>query len=675
VALLDPLRRYLDGEDPKPAAAIFALNFGDLVDSKAYQWLAPTIAASFGKGVGDFGLISIFLVIVAPILALPISRLADRGARMPLALACAGAWGFCSLSTGLSTTLTLFIIVRIGASLGETVSYPVHYSLLSDFYPPTLRAKVFGIHSMAAAAGGALGPMIAGLTSHFFGWHAAFFVVSSFTWLALIYAWKVKEPARGAYERVEHVEGVSMPEALRRLWSIRSVRFQWLAYLWFAGGLFGAILTIPFFFKDQYGVGDFGMGVIAAVGSGGAFFATYVGAALGQRQLAQAPHTGVRWLAGVTAAVVGLLALFALTPTLYVSVALFVISSMLFGLVSPLHIAVLTLTAPPELRARAYAIGQIIALAGTPFAILIPQFAQHVNYRVAFLFAGLVFLRGTFHVLTVSRYADADVERLDPAHVDEAARVDESGRKVLLETKGLTVSYGGVQVLFGVDLVVREGECVALLGTNGAGKSTVLNAVSGLVEPDGGNVWFDGVAITGETPERVAAKGLIQAPGGRGIFPGLTVEENLRLGGFLLRGDKKATAERVAAALEVFPKLTSLLTQRAGSLSGGERQMLVLAQAFLLKPRMLLIDELSLGLAPVVVQDLLEAVRRLKDEGVTIVVVEQSVNVALTLADRAYFMEKGEVRFEGPAAELLERNDLLRSVFFGGAGEHVGTLS
>ena len=675
MGLLDPVRRYLDGEDPRPAAAIFGLNFADLVDSKAYQWLAPTIAASFGKGVGDFGLISFFLVIVAPILALPISRLADRGSRMPLALACAAAWGVCSLSTGFATTLTIFIIVRIGASLGETVSYPVHYSLLSDFYPPTLRAKVFGIHSMAAAAGGAIGPMIAGLTSHFFGWRAGFFVVSSFTWLALAYAWKVKEPARGAYERVEHVEGVSMVEALRRLWTIRSVRFQWLAYLWFVGGLFGAVLTIPFFFKDQYGIGDFGMGVIAAVGSVGAFFATYVGAAMAQRQLATTPRTGVRWLAGVTAVLVGLLVLFALTPALWVSVLLFFVSSALFGLVSPLSVAVLTLPTPPELRARAYAIGQIIALAGAPFAILIPQFAQHVSYRAAFLFAALVFLRGTFHVLTVSRYADADVERLDPAHVDETARIDESGRKVLLETKDLTVSYGGVQVLFGVDVVVREGECVALLGTNGAGKSTVLNAISGLVEPDGGNVWFDGEAITGETPERVAARGLVQAPGGRGIFPGLTVEENLRLGGFLLRGDKKLAASRVTEVVDAFPKLRGLMTQRAGSLSGGERQMLVLAQAFLLKPRMLLIDELSLGLAPVVVQDLLEAVRRLKQEGVTIVVVEQSVNVALTLADRAYFLEKGEVRFEGPAADLLERNDLLRSVFFGGAGEHVGTLS
>ena len=250
--------------------------------------------------------------------------------------------------------------------------------------------------------------------------------------------------------------------------------------------------------------------------------------------------------------------------------------------------------------------------------------------------------------------------------MDVSERTDADGRLLLLETKGLTVSYDGVQVLFGVDLQIREGEIVALLGTNGAGKSTTLNAISGLVEPDGGNIWFDGVAITGETPDRTAARGLVQAPGGRGIFPSLTVEENLRLGAFLIRKDRSLMSDRLDEVMKVFPALPPLLGLRAGALSGGQRQMLTLAQAFLLKPKLLLIDELSLGLAPVVVQELLATVRRLNAEGVTVVLVEQSVNVALTLADRAYFMEKGQVRFSGPTSDLLERDDLLRSVFFGG---------
>jgi branched-chain amino acid transport system ATP-binding protein len=180
-------------------------------------------------------------------------------------------------------------------------------------------------------------------------------------------------------------------------------------------------------------------------------------------------------------------------------------------------------------------------------------------------------------------------------------------------------------------------------------------------------VLFRGQDITRLSPEKRVALGMGHVPQGRQVFPGLTVEENLRLGAFLLRKDKALLAARLDEVLDVFPALRPLLGLRAGSLSGGQRQQLVLAQAFLLKPKLLLIDELSLGLAPVIVQELLMTVRRLNKEGITVVLVEQSVNVALTLADRAYFMEKGQVRFEGPTADLLHRDDLLRSVFLGGA--------
>ncbi len=242
----------------------------------------------------------------------------------------------------------------------------------------------------------------------------------------------------------------------------------------------------------------------------------------------------------------------------------------------------------------------------------------------------------------------------------------------LLELSEVTASYGSVPVLFGIDLEVAEGEIVALLGTNGAGKSTTLNVISGLLAPDGGRVVFDGVPITGQRPERTVGRGIVQVPGGHGVFPGLTVDENLDMGAFRVRRDRRAVARRRADVLELFPALADLLPRRARSLSGGERQMLSLAQSFLLEPRLLLVDELSLGLAPGVVDELLRAVRRFNEQGATILVVEQSVNVALTLAHRAYFMEKGEVRFSGPTTELLERTDLLRSVFLEGAGATLG---
>ncbi len=240
-------------------------------------------------------------------------------------------------------------------------------------------------------------------------------------------------------------------------------------------------------------------------------------------------------------------------------------------------------------------------------------------------------------------------------------------REPLLACTGVDVAYGSVQVLFGVDLVVGDGEIVALLGTNGAGKSTLLRAVTGLTPPRAGTVHFEGQDITGTDPAAVAARGISFMPGGRAIFPGLTVAENLELAGWLHRNraDTIGTTAETERVLALFPALRDRMDERAALLSGGQQQMLALAQALLTRPRLLLIDELSLGLAPVVVGELMGVVRRLRDDGVTVVLVEQSVNVALELADRAVFMEKGEVRFSGPAGELAGRTDLLRSVFIG----------
>jgi ABC-type branched-subunit amino acid transport system ATPase component/ABC-type branched-subunit amino acid transport system permease subunit len=245
---------------------------------------------------------------------------------------------------------------------------------------------------------------------------------------------------------------------------------------------------------------------------------------------------------------------------------------------------------------------------------------------------------------------------------------------VVLSCQQVEVSYGPVQILFGVDLDVHEGEIVALLGTNGAGKSTLLKGASGLVKVGGGAVWLDGEAITGDQAETVARQGLSLMPGGRGVFPTLSVEENLRLGTWMIRKDHRAVHEAKARVLDLFPILRQRGHQQAGNLSGGEQQMLSLAMALMVKPKVLMIDELSLGLAPTVVTQLLQVVKLLHDTGTTIVVVEQSVNVALELAERAVFLEKGEVRFSGRTSDLLDRPDILRSVFIAGAGSVEGTV-
>jgi len=237
----------------------------------------------------------------------------------------------------------------------------------------------------------------------------------------------------------------------------------------------------------------------------------------------------------------------------------------------------------------------------------------------------------------------------------------------MLELKNVHANYGPIQVLFGIDLEVADGEIVALLGTNGAGKTTILRVISGVLRPTDGTVMFEGESIVGERPADIVERGIVQMPGGHGVFPGMTVIENLEIAGFLYGKDRKKRDEMVAKVLDLFPALKDRRKQVAGSMSGGQQQMLTLAKSFVMDPSLLLIDELSLGLAPKVVEDLLEIIRRFNEAGVAVVLVDQHVDLALDVSTRAYFIERGEIRFSGPAEDLRGRDDLLRSVFLTGA--------
>ena len=235
----------------------------------------------------------------------------------------------------------------------------------------------------------------------------------------------------------------------------------------------------------------------------------------------------------------------------------------------------------------------------------------------------------------------------------------------LLSARDLDFCYGRMQVLFGVSIDVWPGEAVALLGTNGDGKSTLLRTIAGLEAPSGGRVTFDGRDVTGVPAERMVSRGLVLIPGGKAVFPDMTVHENLLMLGLTVRKKRSLVRQRRELVLETFPRLGERLSQLAGDLSGGEQQQLALAKALMLDPKVLCIDELSLGLAPVVVSELMEIVSTIHGRGVALVVVEQSLNIAAELCPRAVFMEKGQVRFEGRTAELLERDDIARAVFLG----------
>jgi ABC-type branched-subunit amino acid transport system ATPase component len=235
-----------------------------------------------------------------------------------------------------------------------------------------------------------------------------------------------------------------------------------------------------------------------------------------------------------------------------------------------------------------------------------------------------------------------------------------------LRIRGLEAGYGRVQVLFGLDLDVVPGEVVAVLGANGAGKTTLLRAISGLLTPSAGSIALDGDDLAGVGAEARARRGIVQVRGGD-VFAGLTVDENLRAALVAHPEARRESAMRIARVYDVFPALAAHRTQDAASLSGGEQQMVALGSALLFAPTLLLVDELSLGLAPLVVQRLLDVLTALRDEGQTMVVVEQSLAVAARLTDRVVFVEKGGVRFDGSPTELTADEELARAVFLGGS--------
>jgi len=360
---------------------------------------------------------------------------------------------------------------------------------------------------------------------------------------------------------------------------------------------------------------------------------------------------------------------FALSPNVVVAVAINCVISATLAVVGPGILVALSLAIPSRARATGFSVASLWVIPGLLILPLIGWISTEVGIRWGMLTLVPLFVIGSLILGTAQNTIDADIAQVWQASAarSEALYQRRRGEADLLLIRNLDAGYGGRQVLFGVNFDVKEGEIVALLGTNGAGKSTLLKSISGVVEADRGAVILDGRDVTHAPPNEIAALGISQMPGGQGVFGGLTVNENLQLAGWTRRHDPTGRAEAVEEVLTMFPLLRDRLHRDAGDLSGGQQQMLALGMAFVAKPRVLLIDELSLGLAPVIVGQLLPIVQRVADQGTAVILVEQSVNVALSVAQRAYFMERGTIRFSGPTSELLDRKDLLRSVFLAGA--------
>mgnify|MGYP000400864279 CR=1 FL=1 len=669
-----------------PLLVLFLLNMVDELDQVTYGVVAPNIRDTFGVSestIVTVGSLSAALVIM---LVVPVGYHADRRNRVRMVSLAAAAWGSMTLLTGLSGFVGAFgllVLARFGAGLGRVMNEPVHVSLLADYYPPMQHGRIYSIHRSANAIGGGL-VLLCALLADLVGWRLGFMLLAVPTFIAWTLLTRLDEPVRGAsidqalaLRADAASDKVPFTEAWRRLKGIPSLKRSWWAGLFIGASVIPIAIFLNFFFEKVYGVESItARGAITTLYSLGSLVGLQIGSRYSTKALMDGDLPRLSTLGGVTliGSAAALLCL-ALAPWIGVSIV-FVFVIGLGTSFNSYGLPLLAAIAPPRLRSQA--LGYFVFFIGLGALMLSPIVAsigEERGYRFGIaILSGLLALAGVIYA-SMKTFVRRDAEQAYNTLMLEAGILSSqaAGKEgALLTCRGVEVAYGQVQVLFGVDLDVMPGEIVALLGTNGAGKSTLLRAISGTTDPIGGAIFFEGRDVTHADPGQTAALGIVQVPGGKAVFPTLTVAEHLRAAGWLYRDDPQHLASATAEVLELFPRLQERIDQMAGNLSGGEQQMLALGMAFIAKPKLLIIDELSLGLAPTIVEQLLVIVRRIQQSGTAILLVEQSINVALTLAERAYFMEKGEVRFEGPTAELLERDDIVRSVFLDGASVATG---
>ncbi|MGO9455820.1 MAG: ATP-binding protein [Acidimicrobiales bacterium] len=667
---------------------------------------AAMVPGTFGNGIAIIGknleasfhihntaLAAIaFVAQVAQLLwAVPLALLADRGSRKLVAAGALFVFSIFASLMAISPNVWAFAFLYLAASVGSGVNNTVHNSYLSDAYPTESRGRIFSWHNLAT-------PLSATVGILFFG----FIVTVAHNWryglllalagIPLSFALlTLKEPDKGANEashilkssgmdvqsQQEKAPRVLLGPAVTRLLRIRSLYYELIAVaiLGFAGT--GAPLFGSLFFSDKFHLDVAGRSEVYAIIGLAAFLGLPVAYVVGDRYFRRAPQRPLV-ISGICISVYGILYVASLyVPSLGACVALQTLAN---AAVAPLAICIfltLAATAPPEMRTICFAMFGVFSLVfgGFTGSVLLGAVSDAVGglhgIVVALTLIGPVCVLGGIFLVVGSRYVRADITLVIEDVLEryaEGKRRAAGGAIPALQIHNLDFFYGTNQVLFDVNLEVAEGEMVALLGTNGAGKSTLLRAVSGLDHPHRGVIRIFGANCTYLEPEQIIDLGVSLLVGGKMTFPGLTVRDNLRIGEHTFRRDKARAARAIDEALDVFPELASRIDQQAGTLSGGEQQMLALARVMMTRPRLLMVDELALGLAPKTVDRLMGIVRGVNAEGTTVILVEQSVNRAMHLAGRAFFLERGEVRFDGPTTELLGRSDLLRPVFLAEAG-------
>jgi ABC-type branched-subunit amino acid transport system ATPase component/predicted MFS family arabinose efflux permease len=661
----------------------------DELEGAAINVLAPEIQHTFHMSSGAIVFIGTASAAFFVLGAVPMGWLADRMKRVPIIGVSSILFGLFVLGSGFAVNSFMLFWTRFFTGIAKANTIPVQGSLIADAYPIGVRARMSAAMQGASHALGLVSPVlvaaIADIAGGQQGWRWAWYLLGIPVSLVAIGAFFMKEPPRGQFEK-DHVlhevveeknpAPISMEAAFARLKKIATIRTVLVAFCALGFGLFSqATLASLYLNNDLHVTNVLHRGIILTLSGVGALpLLPFVGKYF-DRAYRKDPARAL--------AVVGLLILPSaiFTPLQFsihsdtwfviLGIPQAVLTTAAFAMVGPVLYAVV----PYRLRGMGTALTTmyIFFIGGFAGGIIAGFFTNAFGIRDTVIVLGVpTSIIGGLLLMNGARFIRHDlslvVSELLEEQEEQRKRAAEGATVPVLQVADIDFSYGPVQVLFDVNFEVHRGETLALLGTNGAGKSTILRVISGLEVPERGVVRLNGQNITYVTPEARARLGIIELPGGKGVFPSLTVAQNLAASARLLGRPGPETEERLRYVYELLPELEAHTDQLAAKLSGGQQQMLALARVLLQEPDILLIDELSLGLAPIVVERLLAIVERLKAEGQTMVIVEQSLNVALSIADRAIFLDKGSVRFEGPARDLLERDDLVRAVFFGVEG-------
>ncbi|MYL10494.1 MAG: MFS transporter [Acidimicrobiia bacterium] len=665
-----------------------AIEAFDELEGAALSLLGPDIANTFGVSDGTITFITAASAAFYMLGAAPMGWMADRMRRIPIVAIATITFAFFSFATGLAVSAFMLFWLRFGAGIAKANSLTIHPALLADAYPIAIRGRMYAMEKGISQVAATISPILVGAVATAAGgdegWRWAYLIFSIPIAVMGFFALRIPEPERGQWEKREVLgrslkseEGmdISAEAAFARIWRIDTIRYMTIALVALGFALFPAGSIQSFFLEEEFGLDAWERGLaISPTALGLLLFLPLIGKRF-DRTFKRDPNRALRILGALLFPLTATVPIQYFMPNVYLFVVWGVVNGTLLGASFSMIGPAVQTVLPYRLRSMGMAIIMFFMFViGAVGGGLLASFLQdEIGERSTIISVTVIAMPlGAFYIMRGASRMRRDlslvVSELKEEEEEQQRRAQPGATIPALQLHNIDFSYGQVQVLFDLSFEVQQGETLALLGTNGAGKSTALRVVTGLNTPERGIIRLGGRTITFATPEQRVAMGIQLLPGGGGVFRSMTIGDNILVGAGPYRRDRAALIQRLDYVFELFPMLKDRQHELAGDLSGGQQQMLALARVMLHQPKILLIDELSLGLAPSVVAELLELVESLKSAGQTMIVVEQSLNVALSIAERAIFLEKGEVRFEGRTADLVGRDDIARAVFLGDEG-------